>query len=833
MHEDPTLEIVTLVVALLFTSSLVAVAAKRIKFPYTIFLVLIGLAVGYLSGAIEFLKPLTHFELTPDIIVFVFLPVLIFESAFNLNARTLFKNITPILTLAIPALLVSTVVVGGIMHLALDLPLDVALLFGALISATDPVAVISLFKEMGAPKRLTVLVEGESLFNDGTALVLFKILGGIVIAGHFSSATVVDGVLKFFYVFLGGLAVGGIFGYVFSKAIELVENDVLIEITLTTLLAHSTFIAAEHYIGVSGVMATVAAGLTLGSYGRNKISPPVLEHMESFWEYFAYVCNSLIFLLVGLSVDMVLFVKNIGSALWAVGAVLVARAFVIYTFTPLAGRLKGVEAISRSFQTVMFWGGLRGALAIAMVLSIDDQIEQKPLLIVLAVGVVLFTLIVNGLSIRPLMAYLGLDRYSMSERFERSQAMLQARQSTLENLKAFGMKGGFETTAMDEVASHYNKGMEDAHHEVDSLRQGEGSMDSEEEKKLVLRHALLLEKAEYYTLFERGLISEDNLREMHHTIDLALDRLKETDAVKATGKGFASFFGGWETGIFNALGSVFFLKPMLRRYKTARIAESYERKRARLMVVTNVTRALEGMAMDKTYDHAAVDDALDFYRHLQRITEERVLSIRAEFPEYVDKVEAGILRRYCLAQELKSYEDQFEKGAITDKVLKEFSTGLADEIRKMRMRPVEELLIPAPKLMSMIPIFAEFPESDIKLICSQVSVHSFLPGESIVKAGAYGSSLFVIGRGKAQVFTAEGAPVASLGAGDFFGEIALLEPQPRTATVKAATPATLLELKRDLLMPILDDAPHMKEALKEAYKVRLAEIKKLDSEHHH
>ncbi len=496
MHEDPTLEIVTLVVALMFTASLVAVAAKRIKFPYTIFLVLIGLAVGYLSGAIEFLKPLTHFELTPDIIVFVFLPVLIFESSFNLNARTLFKNITPILTLAIPALLVSTAVVGGIMHFALDLPLDVALLFGALISATDPVAVISLFREMGAPKRLTVLVEGESLFNDGTALVLFKILLGIVIAGSFTSSTITSGVLEFLYVFVGGLVVGGAFGYLFSKAIEMVENDVLIEITLTTLLAHSTFIAAEHYIGVSGVMATVAAGLTLGSYGRNKISPPVLDHMESFWEYFAYVCNSLIFLLVGLSVDMVLFVKSIGSALWAVGAVLVARAFVIYTFTPLAGRLKGVEAISRSFQTVMFWGGLRGALAIAMVLSIPDSIEQKPLLIVLSVGVVLFTLIVNGLSIRPLMSFLGLDRYSMAERFERSQAMLRARQSAINNLRAFGLKGGFEASSMDEVAVHYNKGMEEALHEVSSLRQGEEQLGADEEKKLVFRHALLLEKAE-------------------------------------------------------------------------------------------------------------------------------------------------------------------------------------------------------------------------------------------------------------------------------------------------------------------------------------------------
>ncbi len=281
---------------LLFVASLVAIVCKRIKFPFTILLVIIGLALGWGARAIPLLHPLLLFTLSPEVVLFVFLPVLIFESALNLNVRALIKNLPPILTLAIPGLLISTATVGTLMHFALALPWGISLLFRTLISATDPVAVISLFREMGAPKRLTLLVEGESLFNDGTALVLFKLILGVVLAGHFSAATVTDGIITFFIVFMGGVAVGTFLGLLFSKIIEIVDNDRLVEVTLTTILAHTAFLTAEHFLHVSGVMATVAAGLVLGSYGKTKISPPVHKHMETFWEYFAFVCNSLIFL---------------------------------------------------------------------------------------------------------------------------------------------------------------------------------------------------------------------------------------------------------------------------------------------------------------------------------------------------------------------------------------------------------------------------------------------------------------------------------------------------------------------------------------------------------
>ena len=828
MGEEHTFNLVLLVTILLFISSVVAATAKRLNFPYTIFLVIIGLAMGVLGTQLSFMEHLLMFRLTPDVVVFVFLPVLLFESAFNLNARALFKNLVPILTLAIPALLISTAIVGGIVHFALGLPLDVSLLFGALISATDPVAVVALFKEMGAPKRLNLLVEGESLFNDGTALVLFKILIGIVIAGHFSSMTVVTGIGRFLLVFLGGVAVGAVFGFVFSKAIEAVENDPFIEITLTTILAHSTFIAAEHFLHVSGVMATVAAGLTLGSYGRDKISPPVQEHMKSFWEYFVFVCNSLIFLLVGLSIDMSLFVRNIGAVAWAVGAVLLARGVAVYTLMPLIARLNMAEPVGRSYQTVVFWGGLRGALAIAMALSIPDTIEQKPFILVLSIGVVLFTLIVNGLTVRPLMRLLALDRYSLSERLERVQAMFAAKKKAVNTMDTFLEEGAIGPRAVAELKGAYKDKINEVQRELDALKDRKEGLSAEQEKQVAMRHCLLYEKARFHRIFEQGFLRESNLRDLNHDLDVQLDRLEVTGVSGAKSIALKDLFRGVETTALKLAGAAPPLKPLIRHYKTVRIADSYERSRARLAAIGDTLEFLEELRGQGTFSVVSLSEVRQYYENLHSATVERMDDIKANYPEYVEKVEAGIVQRFCLNHELSSYRGLFRDGSITDKILKEFESTVRDENRRMRMRPVEELLIPAPKLLKMVPLFKEIPPEDLRRLNAQTRALSFLSGEDIVRAGDQGSSLYVIGRGRVDVFTPDGEQIASLEAGNFFGEIALLNPQPRTATVRAATACTLLELRREVLLPILDDTPRLKEILETAYRVRLSELEEAE-----
>ena len=246
----------------------------------------------------------------------------------------------PVLTLAVPGLLLSTGIIGGIVYLATDIPLTAALLLGAILSATDPVAVIALFKRLGAPKRLTILVEGESLFNDATAIVLATILiTTIGVEAGEGAVSVGAAAWDFGVVFVGGMAVGCVLGIVTSLVVGAVRSDVYIETTLTTILAYASFILAERAFHVSGVVAVVMAGITLGNWGRIKISPQVRQYVDHFWEYMAYVATALIFLMVGMRVDLSSLQASAGALAWVVLGMLLSRAIVIYGMIPVSNRL--------------------------------------------------------------------------------------------------------------------------------------------------------------------------------------------------------------------------------------------------------------------------------------------------------------------------------------------------------------------------------------------------------------------------------------------------------------------------------------------------------------
>ncbi|MCB1692647.1 MAG: cation:proton antiporter, partial [Pseudomonadales bacterium] len=272
--------LVTGITILMLVAAIATMIAKRVRqLPLTILLVFIGIGINVIAGEFPALESLRHIELTPQLVLFVFIPTLVFESSFNLDARQVAGNIWPILTLAVPGLILSTAIIGVVMAWLTPFDLMVSLLVGAILSATDPVAVISIFKQLGVPERLTILVEGESLFNDATSLVLATLLLGILVAGDFTPMTAVNGFVSFMVVFFGGVIVGWLLAIVTGQTLGYIESDPAIEITLTTILAYFSFIIAEHVFHVSGIMAVVAAGLTMGSWGRSKISPSTEDFM--------------------------------------------------------------------------------------------------------------------------------------------------------------------------------------------------------------------------------------------------------------------------------------------------------------------------------------------------------------------------------------------------------------------------------------------------------------------------------------------------------------------------------------------------------------------------
>ena len=278
---------------LLIAASAIALLAKYLRIPYTVAFVLGGLLLSLLR--LPFLSPLQPDQrphwLTPDVILILFLPALVFEGSVKIDLRDLLRDSAPLLVLANVGVLLATLVTGSLIHWMIGVPILIALLFGAIISATDPISVLAIFKDLRMNKRLSVIIEGESLLNDGTAVVVFQILLTGVIAGGLSAG---NGLGQFVLAVVGGTALGSVLGYAASKLTQAID-DPQIEITLTTIVAYGSYLLANH-LHLSGVIATASAGLIVGNFGAKKgMSATTKVALESFWEYLAFVMNSLVF----------------------------------------------------------------------------------------------------------------------------------------------------------------------------------------------------------------------------------------------------------------------------------------------------------------------------------------------------------------------------------------------------------------------------------------------------------------------------------------------------------------------------------------------------------
>ena len=386
MAGQGTVATVELFTGLLAAAILVALVSRRIGIPYTLALVLFGLGVA------AFL-PDSTFEITPELVLLVLLPGLVFEAAFQTDIGSLRQTLGGIAILAIPGVLLSAAIVAVALHLVTGLPLELAFVVGAMVSATDPAAVIATFRQIGTPRDLTTLVEGESLFNDGTAIVVFA----ISVRAVEGTVTPVDAVASFVLTLVVSVVIGVVAGFVASRLIARV-HDHLVETTVSLLVAYGTYVVAD-VLHESGVIATVVAGIALGSYGRRiGLNERSQEAIDTIWEFLAFLLTAIVFLLVGLAMSVAAILDAAGPILVGIVAVLVGRAIVIYGLLGGASRLvrrKGRE-LPVGWLHVLFWSGLRGAVAVALALSLPADFPQRSLLQTITFGIVLFTLLVQG-----------------------------------------------------------------------------------------------------------------------------------------------------------------------------------------------------------------------------------------------------------------------------------------------------------------------------------------------------------------------------------------------------------------------------------------------------
>ena len=406
MHEEGLVLAVVGAIELLLVASLSAVVLRRIRFPYTIGLVVVGILLALVPESLRGLEPLRNIQLTPDVVLYVFVPTLIFPAAMRLDARLLRRNLTPILLLACPGVMLSAAIVAGAVGAVTPLSWEAALLFGALIAATDPIAVVALFKEMKVPARLAVLVEGESLLNDAVALVLFSVVLSLAQSGEAGPIHILRGAVDFVVVTVGGLGVGAALAVVYAGLARLDESDPLVEIALSVVLAYSAFVVAHHYLHVSGVMAVVGAGLAGSTLRRERLGTGIRASLEHYWSYAEFVADSAVFLFLGMRgnsflhrlLDRTAPERSYIAA--AILAVFIARLIAVAGFVRVSNRLVPIDSIGWRQQAIIIWGGgLRGALPMVMALTLPLDFEQRSLIVDMTAGVVLFTLLVQGTTV--------------------------------------------------------------------------------------------------------------------------------------------------------------------------------------------------------------------------------------------------------------------------------------------------------------------------------------------------------------------------------------------------------------------------------------------------
>ena len=830
-HTSHTPEIVAGIIALLLVAAAIFAVTKKVKAPFSVVLVLVGILLTALSKKYEVFSVLSGLELSPDLILYVFLPTLIFESAFNLDAGQLRRNLGPVLTLAVPGLILSTFLIGFFLHLTTSIPFTSAILLGAILSATDPVAVISLFKRLGAPARLTVLVEGESLFNDATSIVLAKIVVVVVIAGGAAGFSITSGLIDFTVAFAGGLLVGWVLGLLTGYVLGLVESDPFIEITLTTVVAYLSFILAEdgfHFIRddfhLSGVMAVVGAGITLGGWGRMKISPSVREYLEHFWEYMVFVATALIFLMVGLRVDLHALWTNLDLLLWVLVAMLISRAVVVYGLTPLVGFFKLTEPVGIRYQTVMYWGGLRGAIAIAIVLSLPD-FEHRETFVALVMGAVLFTLLVQGITMEPLVALLGLNRPPVADQFARAESALAAIQRALDRiptLLAGGMFSGPIARRLEEEYATQNVHAREAFHD---LRRGE--LNEEQEQKLAFLQAFSEEKSSYLNLYNKGLLSERAFRQMLMLLQLQIDALRYSGECLTAGKLKRR---GWRFGpsLWRLMDRLRGLRGWAERIRLHTLAYAYETNWGHCAGCSTVLKYIQSLERLDSVPKWALEPVHEHFRKQHEEAQYNLDQTAEQYPEFVAATQERLGRRMLLLAEEEALEEEAEGGVLPHSVAETMMDEIAVRRQALKGMGVARLRIEPTELLSKVPFFNKIPEGEFTKLAARMRARSVPPNEAILEQGKSGSSMFLIARGVVRVsHTEEGIDLdlATLMAGDFFGEMALLHDEPRTATVKAVTPCSLYQLNREDMQSFMEAYPAIREALEESDRKRTAELK--------
>lgn len=829
-----TIYAVLAIAMVLTVVSLLVPMAERFRLPHTVLLAISGLALGLFGtwlvstdiklGALgDAFVGLDKLEVGTDVFLPLFLPPLLFTAGLTIDVRRLFDEVSAVLLLAVVAVLVCIACVAGVVRLATGMDFVVCLLLGAVVSTTDPAAVIGIFRDVGAPKRLSILAEGESLLNDAVAIAAFGLFTSILVsqasAGAASTGIAADptrAIATFLREFLGGL----LFGFLMARAAMLMlprlgDSDAAIA-SVTVSLSYLSFILADRYLHISGVVSVVMAALTVAAYGPTHLHPQQWATLRQTWAQLEFWANCLIFVLASMVAANVLinmsWLDAWGVVAVAVGA-FVARALVVFGMLPILEKVRLVQPVNVRYKTILVWGGLRGAVTIvlAMVVFGNTALPEKTreFVALLAVLFVLFTLFVNAPTLGLGMRLLGLDKLSRLELALRDRVLALSRANVDRRLQQIIRKHNARVDGIDVDPSSAGG------QEIEAVPP-DLALDLDERVKVGLITLCTREKELYLDLFEQQTLS----RRMVAVLAARADRL--IDAVRDNG------VAGYEKWLLQISRPDRGFRVALWLHRrlgwqgmlTERLADRFEI----LMVSQSVLAELAAFNTESIADLLGADAEAELASVIegrQQAVDSALRALSLQYSGYAESIAARQLERAAIRFEAVEYARRLREGIIGREVYDDLIHQLGERRSAIAERPPLDLGLELAKMIERVPIFASLDHDAVVEVSKRLRAVVAFPGERFIRIGGPSDSMFFIAAGQV---TVKGAGFeVTLKEGDFVGEMGLVSDRPRSADVIADGYCHLLVLYRKDFRSLLDKRPSVRSEIEAVAARRVAE----------
>ena len=815
---------------------------KKSPIPFTVLLFIFGLGLG----AFARFSPETfeigsmHLDTTPfvsalewaahidpHLLLYIFLPILIFEAAFGMDTHTFRRSISNALMLAVPgilmALALTALIAIGMREVGLGLDgwnWPIAFMFGAVVSATDPVAVVAILKDLGANKKLGTLIEGESLLNDGTAIVIFMVFLGIVTGVEAEMSPF----LQFLKVAVGGALLGWAFGRFVIYWLKNVFNDALVEISIIVAASYLTFYTAEHFFHVSGVLALVVFGVMLAGSGRTRISPEVGHFLHEFWELAAFIANSLIFLIVGIVIAIrVEFTgEQIFNLFLLYVGIHVVRAIVILTLYPIMARLG--YGVSKKYAIVLWWGALRGAIGLALTLIVAEESAMDPTVreefLFLTSGVIMLTLIVNATTMKAFVKALGLTKVKPVKQLmmqEVNASVEQGVSRTVQKLRSNRYLRGVDWDVVEDYVPQV--GAEATTYEIESA-----SIISE-----IRRRILLKEKDSYWRQFKEGLLDPSAVTLLSQEIDRQLD-----SEGKVALSDRQDIEDRWKISKMAArLLDVPLLGYYFKKRFYAQLAISHGCAKGLVVAQDEALKLLSNIVISKgdslTEEDMKMLSVLEDEINMNRIHGLTFLrNLRSNYPRVYSTLMTQQAIRSILNSETRTVERLYKRGRLTESEFGELMAGIKSKLQRLSDQAIVPEVPEYIKLLGSIKWLQEMDHKVLEQIADISSHQVYTPGKKLISQHARNESLvYIVITGSAEVWV-DGKIVDVLSAGSVIGEVHMLTHVPRSADVVVQTPMSALVMKEGRLRSVIDRSPELSYYLWRLVGVRVSENTLLD-----